>query len=154
MPKVDYKRSCEHLEKENKFLRGQLEPKDTTAQPPRVAMLNRAAQLTGVARQRVYGDAVANMTHFADMLTAYFNEAIHEDVAKGGFEFSHEDAAMIMVLAKISRISVGKWHEDNFVDGAAYLAIAGECKYEDYEKCSAQASEGLSQNFLKKDLSR
>lgn len=84
--------------------------------PIRLAMLQTAAQLTGVDRQAVYGDSKTNMTHFAGLLNAYF-----------GAEFSAEDAALIMVLAKISRMSVGVYHPDNFIDAAAYVAIAGEC---------------------------
>ena len=87
--------------------------------PLRIDILGIAAQLTGTDRQKVYGDAKTNMTHFAGMLTAYF--------APKGVEFSAEDAAMIMVLAKNSRVAVGKYHLDNYVDAAAYVAIAGEC---------------------------
>lgn len=82
-------------------------------------MLNTAANLTSVDRAKVYGDAKTNMTHFALMLTAYFSPK--------GVEFSAEDAAMIMVLAKNSRVAVGKYHPDNYIDAAAYVAIAGEC---------------------------
>lgn len=93
--------------------------KSSSPSPIRVQMLETAASLTSVDRQKVYGDAKTNMTHFAGLLTAYF--------APKGVEFSPEDAAMIMVLAKNSRIAVGRYHPDNYIDSAAYTAIAGEC---------------------------
>ena len=37
-----------------------------------------------------------------------------------------EAAALSSVLGKLSRIFCGVYHEDNYIDGAAYLAIAGE----------------------------
>lgn len=82
----------------------------------RVEMLNTAAKLTAVDRERIYGDAKTNMEHFAGLINAQF-----------GTEFTAENAALIMVLAKISRMNVGVYHPDNYIDAAAYVAIAGEC---------------------------
>lgn len=93
--------------------------------PTRVQILRTAARLTGVDREAIYGNSKDNMAHFAGLLTAYT-----------GFLFTAEDAAVIMTLAKISRISVGKYHQDNYIDGAAYLAIAGECGEGEGDKSS------------------
>lgn len=41
---------------------------------------------------------------------------------------SAHDAAMIQVLTKITRIAVGAFKDDNYVDAAAYLGIAYECE--------------------------
>lgn len=38
-----------------------------------------------------------------------------------------EDVAWMMSLLKTAR-SVNAYHEDNYVDAAAYAAIAGECR--------------------------
>lgn len=105
--------------------------------PHRIHLLETAARLTGVDRQKVYGDATTNMTHFAAMLTAYFENRFDLDLRElskvpqpGDVKcFTAEDAAMIMVLAKLSRVAVGKnHHEDNYIDSAAYIAIASECR--------------------------
>ena len=39
-----------------------------------------------------------------------------------------DEVAMMMGLVKISRAQVGKHNVDDYVDGAAYMAIAGELK--------------------------
>lgn len=99
--------------------------------PKRVQILTAGAALTTGDRQKVYGEAYDNMKHFAGLLSAYFADKIREEGNEGmnRFLFSTEDAAMIMVLAKNSRIAVGKsYHEDNYVDGATYTAIAGEAR--------------------------
>lgn len=105
--------------------------------PHRVHCLEVAAKLTGVDRQKVYGDATVNMTHFAAMLTAYFETRFDLDLGdlskvpqpSKAKCFTAEDAAMIMVIAKLSRVAVGKnHHEDNYIDSAAYVAIASECR--------------------------
>ena len=89
--------------------------------PHRVKMLNKAAALTAGDRDKTYGDPHQNMSHMAGMLTAYFSS-----VTK--YKFTAEDAAMIMVIAKQSRCKANlgtPFHEDNYVDGAAYLSMAG-----------------------------
>lgn len=101
--------------------------------PTRIFVLKQAAQLTGVDRQAIYGDSVTNMTHFAGLLQAYFSEQMHNQLHAGGFSFTAQDAAVIMVLAKLSRTSVGKFHLDNFIDAAAYIAIAAECGISEQE---------------------
>jgi len=87
----------------------------------REEILAEATHLTTGDRNVSYGHPYTNLTHMADMATAYLN-------GKYGFSASltAEDMAWIMVLAKISRAAVS-YKEDNFVDGAAYCAIAGEC---------------------------
>jgi hypothetical protein len=89
--------------------------------PHRVKILNKATALTSGNRDQTYGDPHKNMTHMAGMLTAYFSS-----VTK--YKFTAEDAAMIMVIAKQSRCKANPgtpFHEDNYIDGAAYLAMAG-----------------------------
>lgn len=93
--------------------------------PMRVQMLNKASELTSADRNKVYGSAYNNMRHFAGMLSAYFTGSTE------GYKFTAEDAAQIMVMAKMSRCKANsglKFHQDNYVDAAAYSAIAGECR--------------------------
>lgn len=78
-------------------------------------ILTKAKELTIGERNKTYGDPIENFTRFGQILTGYF-----------GMEFSAHDAAMIMMLAKVARVPATPTHEDNYVDGAAYLAIAGE----------------------------
>ncbi len=87
----------------------------------RIDILNEAARLTGGDRDKTYGNPVANYTHTAGLITAYFKDKIV-------YQFTAEDAAMIMALVKMSRIAGGVFKPDNFIDGAAYIAIAGECR--------------------------
>ena len=39
----------------------------------------------------------------------------------------------MMALLKVARTKFGQPTEDTYVDAAAYMAIAGECKHEDKE---------------------
>lgn len=90
----------------------------------RIEILNKAAELTGGDRNKAYGSPKPNMTCFANLVTAYLNGRYHgQDTAR----FDAVDGAVIMALAKISRIAANPAHEDSYIDGAAYLAIAGEC---------------------------
>lgn len=88
----------------------------------REQILAEAAKLTSGDRNAAYGAPYSNLTHMADMVTAY----IH---GKYGFSscLNAEDMAWIMVLAKASR-TVASYKDDNYIDAAAYSAIAGECR--------------------------
>ena len=45
-------------------------------------------------------------------------------------EITAHDAAVMMNLLKIARTKFGQPTSDTYVDAAAYMAIAGECKDE------------------------
>lgn len=90
--------------------------------PHRVAILNKGAQLTSGDRDKTYGDPHSNMTHMAGMLNSYFANVIKD------YKFTAEDAAIIMVIAKLSRLKANSsvpYHEDNYIDAATYTAMAG-----------------------------
>lgn len=91
-------------------------PKDNPV--TRQHILQIAQQLTSGDRDKVYGPPIVNLTRFAELLTAYFDRHI---------EFTTADGAMVMALAKVSRVPASPTHIDNYIDGAAYFAIAGEC---------------------------
>jgi len=78
-------------------------------------ILNKAKELTEGNRVDTYGDVNDSMEVFANLLSAQF-----------GHTYNKTDAAIIMVLAKLSRIGFSYEHQDNYIDGAAYMAIAGE----------------------------
>lgn len=100
------------------------------AVPLRVQILNEGAALTTGERSAMYGEAYQNMRHMAGMLTAYFINLISEPDSMNCYIFTAEDAAQIMVLAKLSRTAnrTAPFHKDNYVDAATYTAIAGECR--------------------------
>lgn len=85
-------------------------------------LLFQAAALTGGDRSAAYGDPHTNLTMMAGMVTAYLG-------GKYGLVrcLDSEDMAWIMVLAKASR-TVASAKDDNYIDAAAYAAIAGECR--------------------------
>lgn len=91
---------------------------------PREEVLSEAMWLTTVDRDRVYGNPTTNMQAFADFVEVYMKH-------RADFPTAH-DAAIIMALAKIARIAVGKTlHRDNYVDAAAYLGMAYEATQPD-----------------------
>ena len=85
-------------------------------------ILSQAADITAGDREKDYGDPHDNLTNMARLVQAYL-------FGKHGIEvdLDSEDMAWIMLLLKIARASTGYKH-DNYVDAAAYAAIAGECR--------------------------
>lgn len=83
-----------------------------------------AARLTGGDRNAAYGPPHQNLMNMAAMVTAYL-------VGKyniGSLFLDSEDMAWIMVMAKMSRTMTTTVKADNYIDAAAYAAIAGECR--------------------------
>lgn len=94
----------------------------------RCQILSTALSLTSDDRAKTYGDSDTNMQAYAE-LRAWWNHWRNTLQLKS----DPHDAAMEMVLAKLSRIAVGIFHKDNYIDAAAYLAIAvqAECSARD-----------------------
>lgn len=87
----------------------------------RKEILEKGVALTCGDRDRTYGDPVAQHEAQGDFLRLLHRYA-HEDLG------SAELAALSMVLCKLVRCAVSPVHHpDNYVDGATYFAIAGEC---------------------------
>ena len=59
-----------------------------------------------------------SMAHTVAMFNAY---------RAGEAPISELDGWMFMAFLKIARSAAGTFHEDDFIDGAAYLALAAEC---------------------------
>lgn len=89
----------------------------------REAILHEAADLTGGDRNKTYGDPAPNLALtyrlFGEIMTA--NSEGPEPMGEA------EAGALMLVCAKLARIATGPaYHRDNYVDAAAYMAIAGE----------------------------
>ena len=85
----------------------------------RGGILDTAKSLTEGDRNKTYGDPKENLECFMNLVVVYLNSSKKRSKAV--------DGAIIMCLAKISRIAANASHTDNYVDLAAYAAIAGEC---------------------------
>ena len=80
-------------------------------------LLMSAHILVSGQRHKDYGDKIKNHTNIADLWTAYLD-----------IKLTPHDVAIMMCLLKIARTKLGAVSEDTYVDGSAYMAIAGECK--------------------------
>lgn len=83
-------------------------------------ILTAANQLTHHDRLAIYGDPLVGMRCAAQLKEVYRKYS--------NTRSPEHDEAMARVFEKIARIATGDYHRDNYVDGAAYLAIAGECE--------------------------
>jgi len=90
--------------------------------PVRGTILAKASIATLKERNVSYGDCYTDMSCAAEL------EAIYTRHAGKKYDPAH-DEAMRRVFCKIARIACGAvGHEDNYVDGSAYFAIAAECQ--------------------------
>ena len=85
--------------------------------------LKEAISLSGIDRQKDYGDKVDNHNNIARLWSAYLNTKVEA-----------HDVAILMTLLKIARTKLGAVSKDTYIDMAAYSAIAGEIKFKDTEK--------------------
>lgn len=100
----------------------------------REQILNTARDLTCGDRNRTYGPPDIQLEcaeELANVLTRYHN-LMRQACSEFGPEFRHvppaEWQALRMVATKLSRMVCGPlYHPDNYIDAAAYAAIAGEC---------------------------
>ena len=84
-------------------------------------ILKKAAELVSTKRESSHGDAFKNHSQIADLWSVFL-----DDKLKIMKEITPGDVAVMMCLLKISRSTMGDFNIDDFVDGAAYMAIAGE----------------------------
>ena len=84
-------------------------------------ILQRASELVISKREETHGDAFKNHAQIADLWSVFL-----DDKLKPMKEITPGDVAVMMCLLKISRSTMGDFNIDDFVDGAAYMAIAGE----------------------------
>jgi hypothetical protein len=81
----------------------------------RQEILEEAARLTAEDRNKNYGDPYVNHKRIADIWTVILET-----------EVTPAQVALCMVGVKIARLIQTPDHQDSFIDGAAYMAIAGE----------------------------
>ena len=77
--------------------------------------LDKAIEITSGAREDSYGNKIKNHCNIASLWSAYL-----------GKEITARDVSLMMVLLKVARTKMGPHSDDHFVDGAGYMAIAGE----------------------------
>jgi hypothetical protein len=80
----------------------------------RFEIFEEAKRLTATDRQDKYGTPYNNHRRIANLWSAYLDQ-----------EITPEQVAIMMVLMKVAR-SMQEHHLDNYIDGSAYFAIAGE----------------------------
>jgi hypothetical protein len=81
----------------------------------RADILAKAAFTTTTDRDKDYGDPRTNHTRIAALWSVVL-----------GVEVTPVQVALCMAQVKVARLIVSPGHLDSNVDGAAYLAIAGE----------------------------
>ena len=91
--------------------------------PHRVRILREAARLTDKDRQATYGPPAENLEDIARLWNAYLD--IVTERRDSRLWLLPSDVAILNLLQKISRTIRG-YHQDNYIDAAAYAAIAGE----------------------------
>ena len=84
-------------------------------------ILMKASELISSKRQDTHGDCFKNHSQIADLWSVFLDGKL-----KPMKEITPGDVAIMMCLLKISRSTMGDFNLDDFVDGAAYMAIAGE----------------------------
>ena len=89
-------------------------------------ILMKAADLVSNSRQESHGDTFKNHEQIAEFWNTYL-----DDKLKPMASITPDEVAMMLGLLKVSRSQVGKCNIDDYIDGAAYMAIAGELKLED-----------------------
>jgi len=81
----------------------------------------RASQLVNGDRAQQHGDKLQNHQNIATLWNAYLK--IRRDPTS---PLDAHDAAIFQALLKIARTQSGNHNVDDYVDGAGYLALAGE----------------------------
>lgn len=72
-------------------------------------------------READYGTPHDNFKIISNLWTVYLQKVAGLDT-----NITSQDVAIMMALLKIGRISSGVVKEDNYIDAAGYIALAGE----------------------------
>ena len=87
----------------------------------RKEILEKASDLIMNDRAKQHGDIVVNHGNIARLWSAYLTNKTRVSIP-----ISEQDVALMLSLFKIGRTQNGKHTDDNYIDGAAYMAIGGE----------------------------
>lgn len=91
------------------------------------AIAQKAAELVGGDRKAAYGDAVSGLTRIAILWNAH----LHATGNAPPRPIGAADVAWMMAELKHARAFTGPYRLDNYVDGAGWIAIAGEVAAKD-----------------------
>ena len=80
-------------------------------------ILEQTKKLVSKDREEKHGDKVINHQNIGKLWSAYL-----------GVPITAHDVAICMALLKIARAKFGNPTPDTYIDGSAYMAIAGECR--------------------------
>lgn len=95
-------------------------------------ILHDALSATEGDRQSTYGDPIPNLS-----LAGTLKRVVRDRADR--YLSPAEQEAIDLLLTKVARIVTGTYHRDNYVDAAAYAALAGEAAAE-YETQTAVSS--------------
>lgn len=97
-------------------------PPMTSDKTKRQKILEEAITIITADREKSYGAPEDSFSEIAEYWSVYLRRA---NLCPFDRELDSVDVAKMMALLKLARMS--HWHkEDNFVDAAGYIAIAGE----------------------------
>ena len=82
-------------------------------------ILDEAKRLIHTDRQKDYGHPLINHQRIASLWSVILEK-----------EITPAQAALCMAMVKAARLVQTPQHEDSYIDGAAYFAIAGEICHE------------------------
>lgn len=88
----------------------------------RSQILRTAEDLISTERDKIYGDPFMNHDRIAKLWSVLLEK-----------EITPSQVALCMVMVKAARLVQTPDHEDSFIDGSAYFAIAGELATGDCE---------------------
>jgi hypothetical protein len=87
----------------------------------------KAAELIGGDRAETHGDMHEHFAHVAALWSAYLNKRL-------GVPLDATDVPHMMAILKIARTRSGGLNVDDWIDGAGYLACAGEVATKEYRR--------------------
>jgi hypothetical protein len=87
----------------------------------RKEILDKASSLIMNDRAKQHGDVIINHGNIARLWSAYLTNKTRVNIP-----ISEQDVALMLSLFKIGRTQNGNHTDDNYIDGAAYMAIGGE----------------------------
>lgn len=108
------------------------------------AIAARASELVGGDRDRQHGKKRDNFENIAAVWNAYLN-------IRRGDELDGTDVGHMMALMKIARTQSGSLNIDDYVDGAGYMACAGEVA-QDYDDADREFQAAIEGAGLNQDL--
>lgn len=88
---------------------------------------NKAADLVGGDRAETHGDMHVHFAHVASLWTAFLGKQLD-------YPLIAADVPHMMALLKMSRTKSGKPNIDDWIDGAGYMACAGEVASKEYKR--------------------